>query len=327
MEGLQKDFKVVGSSRVHAWYAWAIVGIVFGMALGIVYVANRSTQFVSTQAAVAAKSTSLNFNFAVNGELDAYVPVWMNLKNNTVWFGGRPVPYVKSEPLNVARPTRTPPGDPIGPYGMQNAPLPYEANDGVVKSPNYVPSIVGVKGTAIYLPTISQAGRTLVSTIDTTRQSPFAMFDKTVSIKLKGIYVQEDATGQTKNNRIEVPITAAVLCVANLTENSTCSDSSRKYEADTSGTIKVPAGVPVYLKYFSFMTPGKNSVKKNMLKTIVFSAAAVDSSYKIIIKKSSDNSYSSARNKYYVDHVIRGVGTDETGVILDSIVNETDGEQ
>jgi hypothetical protein len=49
---LQKDFKIVGTHRVHSWYAWAIVGIVFGMALGIVYVANRSgSDFVASQAA------------------------------------------------------------------------------------------------------------------------------------------------------------------------------------------------------------------------------------------------------------------------------------
>ena len=47
---LQKDFKIVGSHRVHSWYAWAIVGIVFGMALGVVYVANRSGQFNAGQA-------------------------------------------------------------------------------------------------------------------------------------------------------------------------------------------------------------------------------------------------------------------------------------
>lgn len=50
--GLQKDFKIVGSHRVHAWYAWAIVGIVFGMALGIIYVANRSVKAQKSDAVV-----------------------------------------------------------------------------------------------------------------------------------------------------------------------------------------------------------------------------------------------------------------------------------
>jgi hypothetical protein len=49
---LQKDFKIVGSHRVHSWYAWAIVGIVFGMALGIVYVANRSGQIENSDASM-----------------------------------------------------------------------------------------------------------------------------------------------------------------------------------------------------------------------------------------------------------------------------------
>lgn len=49
--GLKTDFKIVGSHRVHSWYAWAIIGIVFGMALGVVYVANRSNSFTTTEAA------------------------------------------------------------------------------------------------------------------------------------------------------------------------------------------------------------------------------------------------------------------------------------
>ncbi len=52
---LKKDFTIVGKQRVHSWYAWAIVGIVFGMALGIVYVANRSAQFEASQAAIQKK--------------------------------------------------------------------------------------------------------------------------------------------------------------------------------------------------------------------------------------------------------------------------------
>ncbi len=51
VSSLQRDFKIVGTSRIHGWYAWAIVGIVFGMAIGIVYVANRSATFTSSQAA------------------------------------------------------------------------------------------------------------------------------------------------------------------------------------------------------------------------------------------------------------------------------------
>jgi hypothetical protein len=56
--GLQRDFKIVGSHHVHPWYAWAIVGIVFGMALAIVYVSNRNTEFASTQAATSVTATT-----------------------------------------------------------------------------------------------------------------------------------------------------------------------------------------------------------------------------------------------------------------------------
>jgi hypothetical protein len=49
---ISKDFTVVGKHRIHGWYAWAIVGIVFGMALGIVYVANQNGEFSDSEAAV-----------------------------------------------------------------------------------------------------------------------------------------------------------------------------------------------------------------------------------------------------------------------------------
>ncbi len=48
---IKKDFKLVGSSHVHSWYAWAIVGIVFGLAVGVIYVSNSSGQFEAIQAA------------------------------------------------------------------------------------------------------------------------------------------------------------------------------------------------------------------------------------------------------------------------------------
>jgi len=39
---LEKNFKVVGASRVHSWYAWAAVGVLLGAAVAVAYVANRS---------------------------------------------------------------------------------------------------------------------------------------------------------------------------------------------------------------------------------------------------------------------------------------------
>ena len=64
--GLQKDFKIVGSHRVHSWYAWAIVGVVFGMALGIMYISSRSAQLMASQAAFIPPAPALNIS--VNNE-------------------------------------------------------------------------------------------------------------------------------------------------------------------------------------------------------------------------------------------------------------------
>jgi hypothetical protein len=57
---IKKDFTVVGKTRVHAWYAWAIVGIVAGMFLGIVYVANRSGQFTASHAEISIKNAPMS---------------------------------------------------------------------------------------------------------------------------------------------------------------------------------------------------------------------------------------------------------------------------
>ncbi len=51
IDALSKDFKIVGGHHVHGWYAWAIVGIVFGMAMAMVYVANLQGKFEASQAA------------------------------------------------------------------------------------------------------------------------------------------------------------------------------------------------------------------------------------------------------------------------------------
>jgi hypothetical protein len=56
---IKKEFMIVGKHRVHSWYAWAIVGIVFGMALGIVYVANRTSRFESSSASQYAPGTAM----------------------------------------------------------------------------------------------------------------------------------------------------------------------------------------------------------------------------------------------------------------------------
>jgi hypothetical protein len=50
ISGLQKNFKVVGSSRIHSWYAWAATGVALGVLVAVAYVANRSGQFDQSNA-------------------------------------------------------------------------------------------------------------------------------------------------------------------------------------------------------------------------------------------------------------------------------------
>lgn len=50
VDDLKKDFKVVGSGRIHSWYTWAIIGIILGALVGITYVANRSGKIQESDA-------------------------------------------------------------------------------------------------------------------------------------------------------------------------------------------------------------------------------------------------------------------------------------
>lgn len=52
---LQKNFTVVGSRRVHAWYAWAAIGLVLGALITVAYLADRSGRFSSGSAAVSMR--------------------------------------------------------------------------------------------------------------------------------------------------------------------------------------------------------------------------------------------------------------------------------
>lgn len=47
---IAKDFKVVGSHRVHSWYTWAAVGIIVGVVVGAIYVANNAGTFEMSDA-------------------------------------------------------------------------------------------------------------------------------------------------------------------------------------------------------------------------------------------------------------------------------------
>lgn len=51
---LSKEFVAVGKHHVHNWYAYAIIGIVFGMAIGIIYVSNQSLKFDPSSADTGA---------------------------------------------------------------------------------------------------------------------------------------------------------------------------------------------------------------------------------------------------------------------------------
>lgn len=51
VKDISKDFMVRGNHRIHHWYAYAIIGVVLGMAGVMLYIANQNGQFEASQAA------------------------------------------------------------------------------------------------------------------------------------------------------------------------------------------------------------------------------------------------------------------------------------
>ena len=53
---LERDFIVVGKTRVRSWHAWLAIGIATGILVGVLFVANRSGEFEKSSAQVAPTS-------------------------------------------------------------------------------------------------------------------------------------------------------------------------------------------------------------------------------------------------------------------------------
>ncbi len=45
LDALHRDYILIGKKRVRSWTAWLIIGLSAGLAIGIIFVANRSEEF------------------------------------------------------------------------------------------------------------------------------------------------------------------------------------------------------------------------------------------------------------------------------------------
>ena len=81
MKDIKSDFVVQGTHRVHNWYAYAIIGIVLGMAIGIIYVANRNAKFSASDAAMMPPTyeTTSQYTAPMEGDttvFDRFLSIW-----------------------------------------------------------------------------------------------------------------------------------------------------------------------------------------------------------------------------------------------------------
>lgn len=236
---LQKDFKIVGAHRVHSWYAWAIVGIVFGMALGIVYVANRSGRVVMSEAA------QKQGNLAVIGTIDAYAPIIVHRNNPSVWIGHRKTAYATGTQLLIA-PTKDQRSTSIARF---------------FKPQSSELSVVGFKGSSLYQGVLASNGSYV---IDTTK-APLADLSKDVTFKIRALYQQGSGA---KIKTTEVPVSFSAYC--GLATGSTRCTSLPTVQSNNLTIVEAPAGIPVVTTRLSLTLPdGKTPVVN---KSVIFPA-------------------------------------------------------
>ena len=76
LAAFQKEYVVVGKTRVRAWRAWLLIGVAVGVVAGIFYIANRSGEVDTSEAKVRRNTVS---PLASSGNLpagvyDGYLP-------------------------------------------------------------------------------------------------------------------------------------------------------------------------------------------------------------------------------------------------------------
>jgi hypothetical protein len=97
VKDISKDFMVRGNHRIHHWYAYAIIGVVLGMAGVMLYIANQNGQFEASQAAKPRGAAIVNRPGAVvKNEVDTAVfDTYLNLAKEE----GKKVTMVRVKPL------------------------------------------------------------------------------------------------------------------------------------------------------------------------------------------------------------------------------------
>ncbi len=226
VHGIQQDFKIVGSRRVHSWYAWAVVGIVFGMALGVVYVANNSGAFVASKAA--------EVKVTVLGPADMAAGLVYTV-------GMRPIDsaFIADARAYMARPGQTIVVSPqLGTtFGNTNVAAGRYNLDG----PSAVLSAVFTDGKNIWLGT--RSGQTI--TINTTLK-PLINGDKQINLHFKGVYL--NAKGQKQTGEISGLLYAGIDVGGKyaMTDTTRARETNENRFSGPDVAFVTPPGMPLY---------------------------------------------------------------------------------
>lgn len=229
VKDIHKDFLIVGKHRVHSWYAWAMVGIVFGMALGIVYVANRSAQFNAGQAAAGdVGKVKVYFNS---------IPAAGTLHDALYTGTGFVIADRRDRALAASNPTKIP-GNPSISY----------SGEYIDQNSNYFDINRNNLG-ALY---ISSDGKDAwFSKAPNDRAdinlsgAPFATSKKIIELKFKNFIKKSGAF-------VELPaaaMTGDFLCGFDLAGSpGPCTAANRLFHVAGGNSIKVPQGMPLYAR-------------------------------------------------------------------------------
>lgn len=244
---IHKDFVVVGKHRVHSWYAWAIVGIVFGMALGIVYVANRSNQSNQNVQFTQSQAATANPKISPIGVV-SFTPIYKSNKADK-FVGTTEVPViagVTSYDMNKYRAAwvSTPNGTPIS---------------AIMNLPNSDMNVIGRKGNLLYMGVKNSNGITVSAT-----GQPYADLSKEVTYTFKGVHITGEGNKKVKT---DVTVVGTFVCAVDLGKDCNRYTPTRTIGAGKQ-SLKMPEGIPpVLFGSFQFIN------NKGVLKTAPFPSA------------------------------------------------------
>ncbi|PIR87385.1 MAG: hypothetical protein COU11_00680 [Candidatus Harrisonbacteria bacterium CG10_big_fil_rev_8_21_14_0_10_49_15] len=289
MSDLKKDFRVVGRGRVHAWYAFLSIGVLAGITLGVMLVANRSGQLEGAEAARQTRMGVVLSGSAQNiNAIKAIYTIDVKNTNPNSWLGGEQVsqPYT----VNKAGLTKTNSGLFTGQ---------------VIKKGKMSPNLVAVMNdnSLIFGQKTKVESNGFFSSGDKNRilidvDGPRIDSTQRALFKLTAVYV-DDSGKEVK--RSDVPVLGNLTCGADIPETG-CTPYNRSFAIGSDGRVLSPGAVSMYSDGLTFRLP--NGWRRTAQTGFILPSTG--GSFHFIIRQDGDPKSKTYRDFYISKIVNRG---------------------